>query len=93
MALTTRGRVAVATPLVVLGLWAAGWANAGTDPRNGLPMTCHNNVCVDTPEPAEDEPSWDCRVMGNKVCGESIDTSTCGPVGNPLGCPTYIPEH
>lgn len=42
-------------------------------------------------DPQEDEAGWDCRIRGDHSCGPT-DTALCGPVGNPLGCPTWVPS-
>jgi hypothetical protein len=77
-------RCAVVTVALVGLPWAGTVAgNAVTGPER-LPISQQPDS-----EPLEDEPGWDCRTMGNGECGPSIDTSTCGPIGNPLGCPTW----
>lgn len=41
----------------------------------------------------EDQRGWDCRTMGNKVCGPSVDLDACAPVGSTGaaadGCPVW----
>lgn len=58
-------------------------------PLSGAGVVYVSQADAVSSEPNEDEPSWDCRVHGNGVCGDSIDTDECGPIGNPLGCPTW----
>ena len=36
----------------------------------------------------EDDPRWDCRTMGNQICGEDLPTGVV--LLNPDECPLYV---
>ena len=38
----------------------------------------------------EDEAGWDCRTMGNQICGEDLPTGVV--LLNPDECPLYLTE-
>lgn len=37
----------------------------------------------------EDDPRWDCRTMGNRVCGPRVPVARCAP--SPAPCPGTLP--
>lgn len=65
----------LATLTLSAGSASGGDASCEPDERMAEDMTCVPSNFWDTDESAghieEDEPGWDCRTMGNKICGPS----------------------
>lgn len=84
MRATARGRLVLTAAALVLATTAGATAHRW----NPIARELDKRTGQAPAQVWEDQQGWDCRTMGNRDCGV-IDTSTCGPIGNPDGCSLF----
>lgn len=96
--LTRRARRILTATLAVAALALLVLVNAhapSEDAGRRLPNTGAAAVQVAAPITGtiyEDDPRWDCRTMGNRRCGTSVDVTACGPLGTACPVLSYDPR-